>query len=83
MEAGATHTTVRDDVRFGMPDDPPEAGFQGAKEGVAETLASQLVPRKGLVDVELGVAPNSTSGASPRPMPDALALQPPDAASQE
>ena len=31
----------------------------GAKEGVAEPLASQLVPREGLVDVELGAAPNS------------------------
>ena len=70
MEAGATHAPVRDDVRFGMHDDPPEASFQGAKEGVAETLISQLVPRKSLVDVELGAAP---IGASPRPMPDALA----------
>jgi len=51
MEASATHTTVRNDVRLGMPDDPPEAGFQGAKEGGAEL----------------------ESGASPRPMPDALA----------
>ena len=61
MEAGATHTTVRDDVRFGMPDDPPDAGFQGATQGVGETLASQLVPREGLVDFELGAAPTSKS----------------------
>jgi len=36
MKAGATHATVRNDVRLGMPSDPGEAGFQGAKEGGAE-----------------------------------------------
>ena len=61
MEPGATDATVRDYVRLGMPDDPPEAGFQGAKEGVAETLASQLVPREGLVDFEPGAASTSKS----------------------
>ena len=32
MEAGATHTTVRNDVGLGIPDDPPEAGFLAGTE---------------------------------------------------
>jgi hypothetical protein len=32
---------------------------QSAKKSVAETLGSQLVPREGLVDFELGAAPTS------------------------
>jgi len=73
MEAGATHTTVRNDVRLGMPDDPPEAGFQGAKESFPETLrlAARTTQRPRRCRTRRGA--ELESGASPRPMPDALA----------